>query len=105
MAKEKPQNEAIVCNVNGRGICDIARKFRDRCKQLNSHEDFNQLDLGFDLPDKFLQLGGPQPTLAQLTVLACKLKMQINITHVELDTLENAESKRQAAEQAATAGK
>lgn len=83
MVKDK-EIEIVKVQLNGRGIVDANRILRERCKLLIVSDDFKSLDLGFELPDKFLELGGPQPTLAELTVLAKKLKMQICITHIEL---------------------
>ena len=85
MAKEK-NIEIVKMDMSGRGIADVGRIFREQLKQIGCI-DFAQLDLGIDLPEKFLQLNGLQPTLAQLTVIANKLKMQIRITHIELEAL------------------
>ena len=83
MAKDK-EIEIVSMQLSGRNIVDCSEMFRQRCKLLTGSEDFRTLDLGAKLPDKFLQLDGPQPTLAELTVLANKLKVQLRITHIEL---------------------
>jgi len=88
MAKTK-NIEIVNVELNGRGIVDVSRILKERCKQLTGSEDLNSLDLGFELGENFLSLGGPQPSLAELTVLATKLKMQIRITHIELDVIRD----------------
>lgn len=93
MAKEKTEgSEAICFNLNGRGVADLGRIFRNRAVKMFGTADFKTLDLGFEMPERFLELGGPQPTLAQLVVLTNKLKMQINITHVELKAQEDIDA-------------
>lgn len=52
-------------------------------KGLNS-ADFNQLGLGFELPAGWPVDVNSQPTLAQLTVIAKKLDMQIIINDLNL---------------------
>ncbi len=101
MEKGKPERpdqeragELIVCNLNGRDIVALSEIFSQQAKKLFDSDDFRKLDLGFEVPKGFLQLGGPQPTMAQLVVMAAKLKVQIVITHLEFKTLEqlNAEA-------------
>jgi len=95
MAKEKTESpETIQFNLNGRGIADAGRIFRNQAVKMFGTGDFKTLDLGFELPERFLELGGPQPILAQLVVLANKLKMQINITHVELKAQEDIDAEK-----------
>ena len=84
----EPELELIVCNLNGRGIVALAEIFGQQAKKLFDSDDFRKLDMGFELPDKFLQLSGTQPTMAQLAVLADKLKVQISIVHIELKNQE-----------------
>jgi len=84
MAK-KQSIELVTVNLSGRGIADIGRIIRERMQELFGNADFEQLDLGFKLPEKFLCLDGPRPTLAQLTVLARILKLRIRITHMEFE--------------------
>lgn len=86
MAKGK-KIEIVKMALSGRGIADVGRIFREQLKKQTGEINFAKLDLGIELPEKFLQLNGPQPTLAELTVLANKLKMQIRITHIELEAL------------------
>ena len=96
MAKKETGQEAIVCNLNGREIAAIGRVARERSRKLFGSDDFKSLDLGFEPPDKFLQLGGPQPTVSQLAVLASKLKLQLDITHLEFKTAEQIETENAA---------
>jgi hypothetical protein len=97
MAKEKTEIEIIVCDFNARTMADIARRFKTQCKKLFDHEDLSKLDTGLSLSQDYLTIGGHQPSLAELTVLANKLQIQISLRHVELNTIENVESKKRAA--------
>ncbi len=47
--------------------------------------DYSSLNLGFELPPEWPVDRNTQPTLAQLTVLACKLKMKIVIRELYLE--------------------
>jgi len=90
------ENEMIVYNLSARSIVDLSEFFRERSKELFETEDFRKLDLGFEVPDKFLQIGGPQPTVAQLAVLAVKFKTQINIEYLGLKTSEQIDAERES---------
>lgn len=83
MSKKK-EIEIVSVQLKARGIAAIGRIVREAMTAKFGESDFAKFDLGFELPDKFLQIDGPQPSLAQLTVLAKRLELQIKITHVEL---------------------
>ena len=87
MTKNK-KIEIVTIELSGRGKADLLDAVNKRLREFkHTPGDFESLDMGFELPKKFLQLDGPQPTLSQLTVLCNKLKMRIVITHFELESL------------------
>lgn len=96
----KKDVEVFKMDLNGRSIVQAAEIFRLQAEKLFNSRDFKTL--GLSLPDKFLQLDGPQPLLAELTVLANKLKMQVRITYIEIVPFEKIEAENAAA---ATTGK
>ena len=53
--------------------------------------DFESLDLGFELPVGWPVDVNAQATLAQLTVIACKLKMNIEIADLNLSVRDTDE--------------
>jgi len=86
MSKKK-EIEIISVNLKARGVAALGRIIREAMVTKFGKVDFAKLDLGFELPDKFLQIDGPQPTLAQLTVLAQKLGLQMHLNHIEMTTI------------------
>lgn len=92
-------NEVIVINFNARKLAELGGIILNRLLQQTGAMDFKKLDLGFVVPENYLTIGGAQPTMAELTVLAQKLKLQICITGAELKTSEelSVEAKTAAA--------
>ncbi|MFA5252788.1 MAG: hypothetical protein WC454_09430 [Phycisphaerae bacterium] len=74
----------VAVNLSGRNKNQISDMLRQECHKKTGSTDLKSLDLGFELPADFLQLGDSQPSLAQLTVLAEKLGMQIQIEAMSL---------------------
>ncbi len=88
MAKGK-KTEIVTIELPGRGKSDLLDAVNKRMQEFKkTGGDFKSLNMGFELPEKFLMLNGPQPALAQLTVLCNKLKMRLKITHLELEPLD-----------------
>jgi len=86
--KNKKDIEMVNLDLTARRKMEIGNAIRQRLQEFFGGDDMSKLSLGFKLPEKFLQIDGPQPTLAQLTVLAQKLQMQIRITHLEIEPFE-----------------
>ena len=94
--QKKEAMEVFKIKFSARSLQEAGSIFRQQAAKLFGSPDLKALDLG--LPDKFLQIDGPQPSLAELTVVANKLKMQITLTHIELKTVEQVETEKAAAE-------
>ncbi len=98
--KKETATEVFKINLNARGIAELRNVFSRRALQKFGSGDLNLLGLG--LPDKFLQPGGEQPTLAILTVVANKLELQINLTHLDIKTFEQVKTEPENAAKPAT---
>jgi hypothetical protein len=62
----------------------LSNQITTRMTMLGLGADINKLDLGFTLPENWPIDLNDQPTLAQLTVVARKLKMNIVISSIDL---------------------
>lgn len=92
------KNEGVVINVKPRNLAELGGIVRNRMQEKFGHKDFKKLELGFEVPENYLMVGGPQPTMAELAVLSQKLGLQMQITAAELKPAEqvNAETKAAA---------
>lgn len=93
--------EIVIVNLSARNRVQLSDTFQKACEKKTGSREFATLDLGTKLPDRFLMPDGPQPTLAELTVLGQKLGMQIQLSQVNVETFEAIEAKQAEAAKAA----
>jgi len=93
--------ETVTVRLTDRDKTKLISALSDRMHELSRKPfDYEALDLGFDLPANWPADSDDSPTLAQLTVLACKLKMVIRIKSLELVPREKVEKEAEEKEQA-----
>ena len=79
------ENETVVLDMSSEGRLRLYGQITGQMEKLGYNPvDFASLDLGFELPAGWPVDMNAQPTLAQLTVLAHKLKMRITISDLNL---------------------
>lgn len=82
--------ECGICNFNARKCQELSGIIKNRMQQKFGHKDFKKLELGFEVAGNFLTIGGPQPAMADLVVLAQKLELQIRFNSIDLVKIEDA---------------
>ena len=83
-------NETVTVRLKNKVRLNTA--IAERMQQLGYKPfDYEALDMGFELPAKWPADSYDSPTLAQLTVLACKLKTVIVIGEITLMPREQFE--------------
>ena len=83
MAKNK--NEIISLDLNFECRNRLHAQICEQAKNLNFKiSQINELNLGFELPNGWPYAVNSSPTLAQLVVIAEKLKMDIVISSVDM---------------------
>jgi hypothetical protein len=96
--------EFITMNLNARKKCELGGIIRNALRMKTGGDDFAKLDLGFEVPKDYLTIAGPQPTLAELTVICGKLELpQLRITSVELITQQQIDAENAVAKKTAEA--
>jgi len=91
--------ETVIVEMNGSDRIRLANQISDRMKELGySRSGYAQIELGFELPLNWPAAEGCEITLAQLTVLAYKLKMRIIIADLNMaPATSEAEKKKDEA--------
>jgi len=78
-------NETVVVVMERGDRLRLDQQICDRMQAMSLQAyDYKKLDLGFDLPVNWPADMACEVTLAQLTVLARKLEMRIEITNLDL---------------------
>ena len=86
-------NEIILVELYPDALLELYAHITDRMEKMGHIPgDFDSLGLGFDLPPGWPGVG-TQPTLAQLVVVARKLKLRITITNLTASPLHNNNQK------------
>ena len=79
------RNEIVKLQMTPRCVTELNCALAGRMEQIGHHAfDYEALDLGFELPAHWPANKDNPATLAQLTVLAYKLEMEIRITNISL---------------------
>ena len=79
------ENETIAIDLSSEGKLRLYGQVTARMEELGYNPmDYDSLKLGFELPAGWPVDIKCEVTLAQLTVLACKLKMRIIISDLNL---------------------
>lgn len=93
MGNEKDKNEMIIVDLPTNRRVELYGQVTSQMEKLGfSPYDYKALGLGFDLPADW-PYGDNEITLAQLVVLAKKLKMRIVITELFVEPHKEAEPK------------
>jgi hypothetical protein len=83
-------NELVVIEMAASDRIRLGQQICSRMQQLGfAPYDYDKLQLGIDLPVNWPEDKDSQPTLAQLTVLAVKLKMRICIGDLNMTPLND----------------
>lgn len=84
-------NELVVIEMAASDRMKLGQQINDRMQQLGfAPYDYGKLQLGFELPVNWPEDKDSQLTLAQLSVLAVKLKMRICIGDLNMTPLKEA---------------
>ena len=83
------ENETIVIELNCEDRIELYGKITSAMKKMGYESlDYGSLDLGFELPVDWPVGSIEEPceiTLAQLTIIAVKLKMKMKITGLDME--------------------
>ena len=81
----KDENETITVEMLGVDRMKLQGQINDRMVSLGYRRyDYDKLNLGFHLPQEWPLDKDAQPTLAQLLVVAMKLRMRIIISNLDM---------------------
>ena len=79
------KNEIVKIEMSPGDRLRLQGQINERMKKLGLDPgDWNSLDLGFELSDGWPVDMNDQPTISELTVFACKLKMRVIIADLNM---------------------
>ena len=90
---EPDPNEIVVIDMSNADRLKLDRQIGDRMEELGHNRlDYDSLNLGFHLAVNWPGDKDCEITLAQLTVLAVKLKMKIVISNLDICKRDDGEN-------------